>query len=535
MHNLTETPPTRKNPDRPELTGVFPHARWRRNRAFESDAPRTPYQSARAVLARLETCEILRRSEATSRHTHARWSPNDRATHDELVARCWGIAEISALRMVGLPRWVEPMLHRMSPKGRRMSRAGWRPFLALVIGAFRNGAAGVRLTFDELASETGASISNAKRYVPEMVEAGLLKRIKVWREVTGGKLKRGNDSNIYQPGPVLLANWHALLEGCSSRVRYGGPNAKRSRFAAHELRQDAKQYRRARELAARESHPSPGLPGRLRRPDVEGDEADDQGHNADAWVAHHRRTTYDAPPPPPLFTPAELDELDAKLARESAELDAKREAQRSSVGAADDSEPGALAEGRAPAGAAETLSLPRYQGGLTTRSRFENRDPSGPKGPRPSASAPGSEFEAAPTLERCALCRGNGAAEQGRGSRCSHSFDTGHREPWPLASADGMPSPSPQNPSSNPPAASIAGLPLGVAPPAPQTKPEPPQPAIRGNNPRATTAEDEGAPPSTGANYDWRAALREHVTRGGSLRFLDPRLREELGFGEDET
>ena len=400
-----------------------------------------------------------------------------------------------------------------------MARLGWRPILALVIAAFRGGAAGVRLTFDELAGEVGPSRATCVRYVPEMIEAGLLTRINVGREVVGGKMNRANDSNVYQPGPVILANWHAVLEGCSSRVQSGGPNAKRARFAAHELRQDAREFRRGREIAARDSHPSPELPGRLRRPDVEGHEA--EGYDTPGqWK----------PRPPSPFAPGELDELDRKLARESAEL----EARRASVGAAEDSEPAALAEGRAPAGAASGLSRSNAQSKLTTRSRSKPRDISGPKGPRPSASAAGSELEAAPTLDRCAVCRGNSESDQGRGSRCSHSFDGDQREPWPLASASGVPRSAPAIPNTEPTADDVAGHPLGVAPPAPQTKPEPPQLPIRGDNPRATTPEDEGAPPSTGANYDWRAGLREHVLRGGSLRFLDPKLRAELGFDPEE-
>jgi len=530
MHNLSpisspgKTSAPRKGS--PELTGVFPRARWRRRGAFESDAPRTPYQSARAELARLDTAAILDRHAAISQHTHARWSARDRATHDELVARSWGVNEISSLKMVGLPRWVEPLLHRVSPTGRRMSRPGWRAFLGLVLGAFRGGAAGLRLTYDELTSEAVGSIATAKRYVPEMIEAGLITRIKVSREVTGGKINRANDCNIYQPGPVMLANWHALLEGCSSRVPSGGPSAARATFAAHELRQDAKEYRRQKELAARASHPSPGLPGRLRRPDIDGHESDDQGHNADSLAARCRASK---PAPAPAPTPAELDAIDAELAQLSAK--------RSSVGAALDLEPGALATGRAPAGAAHDVSRPKYQGGLTTRSRSKDRDPSGPEGPRPVASAPGENSKAAPTLERFALCWGLRGSEAGKGSRCSHSADDGHREPRPLASAHGMPTPAPQNPSNKAPASGAAGLPLGVAPPAPQPQAQldAPRRTFRGDDPRVTILEDEGAPPSTGANYDWRRGLREHVERGGSLRFLDPRLRAELGFDEDES
>jgi len=528
MHNVSSnsTPGKTSAPKGgPEFSGVFPHARWRRRRAFAPENPRNAYQSARAELARLDTCAILERHEAISRHTHARWSPKDRATHDEMVARCWGVGEVSSLRMVGLPRWVEPLLFRVSPTGRRMARAGWRPLLALVIGAFRGGSAGVRLTFDELASETGVSIATCKRYVPEMVEAGLLRKIKAFREVTGSRtMKRANDSNVYQPGPVLLAHWHALLEGCSSRVPYGGPNAKRARFAAHELRQDARLHRRQREQAARASHPSPQLPGRLRRPDVEGHEADDQGHNADAF----RRPTRAAAKPTPAPSAAELDAVDAELAQLSA--------QRSSVGAAFDLEPGALATGRAPAGAAHDVSHTRYQGGLTTRSRSKDRNPSGPKGPRPVASAPGENSKAAPTLERCALCRGLRGSEPDSGSRCSHSAPERRQVPRPLASAHGMPTPPTQTPSGKPSADVIAGHPLGVAPPAPQPQQQldAPQRTTRGDDPRATTLEDEGAPPSTGANYDWRRGLREHVRRGGSLRFLDPVLRSQLGLDEDE-
>jgi len=72
-------------------------------------------------------------------------------------------------------------------------------------------------------------------------------------------------------------------------------------------------------------------------------------------------------------------------------------------------------------------------------------------------------------------------------------------------------------------------------PPAPQIKPEPTQRPIRGDDPRATTAEGDGGPPPLPvANYDWKASLREHVRHGGSLRFLDPTLRRQLGFDQDD-
>jgi len=372
------------------------------------------------------------------------------------------------------------------------------------------------MTFDELCSEANVSVSSAKRYVPEMLEAGLLRKIKAYKEVTGARnLKRANDTNIYQPGPVLLANWHAVLEGCSSRVKSGGPSAKRATFAAQELRQDAKSYRRERELAARDSHPSPGLPGKLRRPDVDGHESDAQGHNADAFPRRRRAT----PPPTDGPTSAEIDAVDIELAELSAE--------RSSVGAAEDLEPGALAEGAGLAAAAHGIPRTKSQGGLTTRSRSKDRAPSGRKRPAPSASAPGSKSEAAPTLERSALCRGSTEAETLKGSRRSHSFDGDQREPWPLARGKNEANKSWGSASR-----------LAVTPnhePRPhEIKPEPTKPPIRGEELRATTAEAEGGTPSTVANYDWRRLLREHVRDGGSLRFLDPRLKAELGFEEGE-
>ncbi len=520
MNNLTPTPSACKNspelgPDSPQRTGVFPHARWRRRGAFETDSPSTRYESARYDLARLSTWAIIERSEAISRHTHARWSAIDRATHDELVARCWGMGEISSLRMMGLPRWLEPLLSKVSPTGRRMARPGWRPFLALVIGAFRSGAAGVRLTLDELAAELGMSRSTCTRYVAELVAVGLLRRIKVSREVTGAKeMKRANDSNVYQVGPVLLANWHAILEGCSSRVAYGGPNAKRARFAAHELRQDARQFRRSRELTARASHPSPGLPGHARRPDVGGYSVDVDGQNPDAFRRPSQSTKIASPPVPPRgITDAELDALELELIGQSA--------QRSSVGAASNLEPAALAEGRGPAGVARPLPRSKGQSKLTTRSRSTNRDRSGPKGPRPSASAAGSKLEAAPTLERCALCRGSSADEKARGSRCSHSLDTEHSDPGPQGESKSQATTAPAR------SPSLAGK-------ITTSEPETPQRTTRGEQPRATTTEAQADRPPALANYDWRRGLREHVSRGGSLRFLDPRLRAELGFDDDQ-
>jgi hypothetical protein len=127
MTKLNQSPPRRQNSriKDPEQTGVAPRARWRRRGAFpETAQPRTPYRAARVALARLPTSAILEKHEGAKRHTHARWSVHDRALHDELVSRTWGVAECSGLRMVGCPRWLEPLLHRMSPKGRRMARPG---------------------------------------------------------------------------------------------------------------------------------------------------------------------------------------------------------------------------------------------------------------------------------------------------------------------------------------------------------------------------------------------------------------------------
>jgi predicted kinase len=463
--------------------------------------------------------------------------------------------------MVGCPRWLEPLLHRMSPKGRRMARPGWRPLLSLVIGAFRGLAAGLRLTLDELAAETGAGRRTCARYVRELVEAGLVRRVHVFQELQiGERSKRANDSNIYQPGPVLLAHWHALLEGCSSRVKWGGPSAKRARFAAHELRQEAKQHRRARELAAREQHPAPQLEGKLRRPNVEGPKHDATGEGADEWLqAHANGPGFDSAEAHAAEAKAydelqrDVDELEAGWQREEmrrfrSSLEAKwqredeESAKRSCVGPFVPAEPDALAAGPGPGGDGEAVSLSKCQGGPTTPSRSENATQPAPMGPGPAASASGSAGTNGPTHERFALGRSDGAAEPGSGSRSSHSFerDAG-TAPGPLAGAQIGPDKPTHDTTATPTPGAVVRPPLGALPPAPRDYPEAVQ--RRQSEQRrdqqdtfaaASLKLDGQQPPATGPGYDWREAVRKHAQAGGKLHWLDARMRAELGLPEDD-
>jgi len=412
--------------------------------------PANAYESHRSDLARYTSASVLECHFGTLLHTNRRkWSARDRAVQDELISRTFGVGELSTTRLVAVPRWVEPWLEKVSETGRRMGRPGWARLVAFVVTAFRRGALGVRLTYDELAAELLCSRRTVARYVSEMQEAGLLRVLHVFSERLDGKGKRVRDSNIYQPGPKLLERWHAMIEGCTSRIKWGGIRAPRARHAAQKLRQWARLWRRDREAAARAEHP-PSLPIKIRS-------------------TRPHSCAQPAPELPPAFDPAELDAIDQELAQASAELERRTE------GASLSPSPDASAAGRVPLEAENVNLRSKCQVGLTTRTRL-TPDPAGPEGPRPAADASGDGDKDAPLHERGALGRGDGASRDLGPSRWSDSSEQKAKLTRPKGEAQDVPKlpnrsqhvigkASDEN-------RALLRAPSGGKPPAPQTRPK---------------------------------------------------------------
>ena len=376
-------PPAPSEDRRPRVSvsplgsGVARGARWRARGAYiprtKADGDRrvwaTAYDYERDRVAKLPTAELLVQHGFVHRHTNVRdWTPADRATVDEIVARSWGVGQLSALRYSSCPRWVESRCFVVSPTGRRMHRAGWTRFLGWLIGAFRQGAAGVRIDLCTLGAELGVARSTAAKWVGEMLDAQLVAIVHTHKEVEAdesgdGKRKRVTDRNLYQLGPYLLERHLALLEGDKSPER-SPVDAGRCSFLASQERKFARSERCEREKTNRRRHkvkeaPADELALRLRtaRP-LERD------HQGGEDARHKPR-----PPAPQLdVEPAVLDEIAAMGSARAPSQERTPSAKRSeSRGPAPESESRTTtlrfsrrrggAEGTSPHPGAETLPL----------------------------------------------------------------------------------------------------------------------------------------------------------------------------------
>jgi hypothetical protein len=156
------------------------------------------------------------------------WRDNDTRTMAELGHRCWNWARVEGLKLVGVPRCVENLLHHVTATGRRMHRAVWRPLVGAVCAAYRAKTLGVRLSLEQVAVLLQTSRRTAARVVRELVEARLLRRTHTYQCDEGGR-ERVYDTSVYSVGPALLAHVRGGLETGARGDRWGAAARARSK------------------------------------------------------------------------------------------------------------------------------------------------------------------------------------------------------------------------------------------------------------------------------------------------------------------
>ena len=177
------------------LRCAVPPGNWRRASAGKDGTKGRPD---------LSTEQILRALVGTHKHRGRVWSANDRSTYDEVLHRSWRWLELQQRRFLTVPTWITPdVLH---PR--------FWPFVGALVAAYRAGALGVLLSYEEGAAYFGVSRRTWARWVAYLTEAGLIRLMPTWLESSSDGRGRDRGRNLYQLGPELekLAG-DGLLEG----------------------------------------------------------------------------------------------------------------------------------------------------------------------------------------------------------------------------------------------------------------------------------------------------------------------------------
>lgn len=201
-------------------------------------------RGARVFRPGMTTAELLRALQWVASRARARkqgkqqWSENDQLTTDEAKARSWAYAEVQALRYWRKPAWLAELIL----PSRRASQYG--DFLGLLVLAYRAGAAGLVLSYEEAMSlfKIG-SRSTWRKWTAEMEQLGLVTITQLW--------KLGEDGNPcydrlhFRIGPALEEmGGPALLEDADEPLN-SALNRWRRKIAAG-LRRKAAESRRVR-------------------------------------------------------------------------------------------------------------------------------------------------------------------------------------------------------------------------------------------------------------------------------------------------
>ena len=176
-------------------TGIRQGARWRRRNA-------APVKFDGEDMSQLPTHAVLARAKGVRLHTAGKtragvrrgWSDRDTAVMAELEARSitWDIAQLA--RGLSMPMWLcRPDIH-----------SRWLRFLLWVIYAYRQGAVGMLVSYEEAhALGFASSRTTFWRIRNELEAAGLIRVVDTWRQ--GDERVRDRSRNLYQVGPELVA------------------------------------------------------------------------------------------------------------------------------------------------------------------------------------------------------------------------------------------------------------------------------------------------------------------------------------------
>lgn len=164
----------------------------------------------------------------------------------ESKLRSWTSRELHGRTSAHRPIWFDPKVRECAPE-KRLSGA-YIDALWDIVDAHRHGAF-VRMTYDEIALHYRVSRATAARYVASWIELGLVDVARTWRKdeglsssnrVYGRKAARCFDTNLYRPGPTLLAmGGLAVLDGMPEAKLHSGAKAEWvARAAGRKLRSE---------------------------------------------------------------------------------------------------------------------------------------------------------------------------------------------------------------------------------------------------------------------------------------------------------
>lgn len=167
-------------------------------------------------------------------------TPEDRSVLEELDVRAWKYADVDLRRGYYEPSWLDGCL----PEDRK---CGYRRFISILVAAYRAGAIGVRLSYDEIRTLIGVrSDSTWRRWSAEMEELGLVRILHTWVENKSEHSKRPRcyGKSLYCLGPAVHRHAGvALLEGLEIQGRNGEMTAAWPRKVAVDVRKIARAKR----------------------------------------------------------------------------------------------------------------------------------------------------------------------------------------------------------------------------------------------------------------------------------------------------
>ena len=134
------------------------------------------------------------------------WTDLDAQTTREVENRAWCFGEVQALTCWSVPSWISLLeLPRRA--------AGFERFLGLIVRAYRGGAVGLFLSYEEAMAMLGVGSRSTWASWQQLLEArGLIRCLQTWRQDSRRRCVHGRI--LYRPGPALedLAGL-ALVEG----------------------------------------------------------------------------------------------------------------------------------------------------------------------------------------------------------------------------------------------------------------------------------------------------------------------------------
>ncbi len=225
-----------------DILGISPNARYRAR--SERRAPKCPQRFNKSTNASVLVCYLK-----TARHLGRRdWTDRDREVIAELKARSWTVAEISTQK----DRVLEYSLSTFAVRERYgrdvVDDRIWRLF-SLLADAYRAGALGLMVSYDDLAAELGCSRATWGRMQRYLLKERLIQVIRVREERPDAPRGYNNGRNLYQFGDKILSvmRFGLLEKGQSSE------SSRRIRDEAQAARQASRRHRAQRAQAERKA------------------------------------------------------------------------------------------------------------------------------------------------------------------------------------------------------------------------------------------------------------------------------------------